>query len=115
MDQNLYLIHDQSGMGVEFDVLDLIIAEDRIFVVLAPATAGDNIICSTMMEGLKEKLGETAASDGLEEERYACILEMKEEEDGSCSYMRVDGKLLEEVFGMFRNRNARRFRFKDYL
>jgi len=115
MDKNLYLIHDQSGMGVDFDVLDLIIVDNRIFVVLAPATAGDNLICSTMMEGLKEKLGETAAPEARDEERYACILEMKEEEDGSCSYMRVDGKLLEEVFGMFRNRNARRFRFKEDL
>lgn len=115
MDKNLYLIHDQSGMGVDFDVLDLIIADNRIFVVLAPATAGDNIICSTMMEGLKEKLGETAASEAREDERYACILEMKEEEDGTCSYIRVDGSMLEKIFGMFRKRNARRFRFKDYL
>ncbi len=110
MDKNLYLIHDQSGMGVDFDVLDLIILEDRIFVVLAPATSGDNIICSTMMEGLKEKLGCASESDGHEDERYACILEMKEEDSG-CSYMRVDGKMLEEIFAIFRKRNEHRFRF----
>ncbi len=112
MDKNLYLIHDQSGRGVDFDVLDLIILDDRIFVVLAPASTDDSLVCSTMMEGLETALGCTPETEEMKYDCYVCILEMKEEEGCRCSYERVDGKMLEEIFQLFRKRNACRFRFQ---
>lgn len=105
MDNTIYLLHDQSGMGVDFQVLDVILTEDRIFVVLMPATAGDSLICSNMMEHLEESL--PAAEPAAD----VCILEMKEEKDGKCSYIRVEKEWLEKIFSLFRKRNGERFRF----
>ena len=102
MDNNLYLIHDQSGIGVDFQVLDLIIVDDRLFLVLTAAAAEDAMILDTMMETAEQ---EDNCID-------VCILEMTEDRDGRCSYIRVEPGLLEEVYEIFRKRNESRFQFQ---
>lgn len=112
MDKNLYLIHNQSGRGVDFDVLDLIILDDRIFVVLAPASTDDTLVCSTMMEGMEEAFECILDAEDTKSDWYVCILEVKQEDGPRCSYERVAGNMLEEIYRLFRKRNAHRFRFQ---
>lgn len=102
MDNNLYLIHDQSGIGVDFQVLDLIIVDDRLFLVLTAAAGEDAMILDTMMETAEQ------ADNCID----VCILEMTEDRDGRCSYIRVESELLEEVYEIFRKRNESRFQFQ---
>ena len=102
---SMFLLHDVSGMGADFDVLDLIIVEDKIYVVLMPSTEGDALVCSTLMEQGWYEEGERGVRD-------VCILEYKEEADGKGVYRRVEEDVLTDIFGRFRRRNAKRLRFE---
>lgn len=101
---NMYLVHDPAGLGADFDLLDLIIIDDKVYVVLMPSTAGDALVCSTLMEG---SLNEEGEQDG----RDVYILESKEDTDGKGVYLRVEEDVLADIFQIFRRRNANRFRF----
>ena len=101
---SMFLVHDMTGLGADFDVLDLIIVEDKIYAVLMPSTENDALLCGAFME----------MSENQEEERDArdvCILEYKEDTEGKWVYQRVEEDVLTDIFERFRRRNANRFRF----
>ena len=91
MDKNMYLINRETGTGADFQVLDWIQMEGRVYVVLMPATETDREICGEMME----------PSDGWS----VCILEVGEDRDGRGQYFRVEDHMLDQVFQVFRRRN----------
>lgn len=97
----MFLVNSETGMGIDFDILDWIQTEDKVYVVLMPASLEDRKICSEMMEPSQEGSGEWDV----------CILEAGEDQDGRGQFLRVEGDTLDQVFQLFRQRNQDRFRF----
>ena len=103
MAEKIYLIHEDTGMGVEFEVLDRIQVGRKQYIVLLPLTAEDTEVCSSMMEPLEE----TDMDDCID----VCILEVGESRNGNNQFLRVEDDILDCVFKLFRDRNEERFQF----
>ena len=106
MAEKIYLISEDTGKGVEFEVLDRIRVGRKQYIVLLPLTAEDMEICSSMMEPLEEK-DEDPEDDCID----VCILEIGESRNENTQFLRVEDDVLDCVFKLFRDRNEERFHF----
>ncbi|MBR4410570.1 MAG: DUF1292 domain-containing protein [Firmicutes bacterium] len=106
MAEKLYLINEDTGKGVDFEVLDRIRVGRKQYIVLLPLTAEDIEICSSMMEPLADD-DEDSADDCTD----VCILEIGESRNGNTQFLRVEDDVLDCVFKLFRDRNEERFQF----
>ena len=106
MAEKIYLISEDTGKGVEFEVLDRIRVGRKQYIVLLPLTAEDMEICSSMMEPLADD-DEDSADDCTD----VCILEIGESRNGNTQFLRVEDDVLDCVFKLFRDRNEERFQF----
>ena len=106
MAEKIYLINEDTGIGVDFEVLDRIQVGRNQYIVLLPLTAADTEICRSMMEPLAEPDVEQ-----MDDCTDVCILQVGESQNGHTQYLRVDDDVLDCVFKLFRDRNEERFQF----
>lgn len=104
---NIFLVNEESGLGVRFQILDRITLKGKSYVVLMPETEEDREISSLMMEPAAA-CAEQAEEQGCD----VCILEVAEEACGESLFQRVDDAVMDEVFFHFRCRNEGRFAFE---
>ena len=106
MAEKIYLINEDTGKGVDFEVLDRIRVGRKQYIVLLPLTAEDMEICSSMMEPLVDD-----DEDSEDDSTDVCILEIGESRNGNTQFLRVEDDVLDCVFKLFRDRNEDRFQF----
>ena len=106
MAERIYLINEDTGKGVDFEVLDRIRVGRKQYIVLLPLTAEDVEICSSMMEPL-----EGTDMEDMDDCIDVCILEIGKSQNGSTQFLRVEDDVLDCVFKLFRDRNEDRFQF----
>ena len=106
MAERIYLINEDTGKGVDFEVLDRIRVGRKQYIVLLPLTAEDVEICSSMMEPLEE-----TDMEAMDDCTDVCILEVGESRNGNTQFLRVEDDVLDCVFKLFRDRNEDRFQF----
>ena len=93
---NIFLRNEESGLGVDFDVLDRVMMDGRRYVILLPASETDQQIADALSDG--EADGEPEADAGS---RQIWILEEAEVRQGETLYLRVEEDRLQQVFQRF--------------